>query len=108
MRIIQRHSVQLEIAVLFRRYFNSEYKPYRGSNNKPTYNINKKPNHPLNISRQLPKFITREVSDTLSSKDIFDKSISIVRMWFQRGVEVNAQRHNSSRRKKFKEQEGET
>ena len=56
--------------------YNSLYKPYRKPNNKLIY-INKQSNHPPNVLKQLPKSIAKRISDTSSSKDIFDKSISI-------------------------------
>ena len=56
--------------------YNNLYKPYRKPNNKPIY-INKQSNHPPNVLKQLPKSIAKRISDTSSSKDIFDKSISI-------------------------------
>ena len=55
---------------------NSLHKRYRKPNNKPTY-INKQSNHSPNILKQLPKSILKRISDTSSSKDIFDKSIPI-------------------------------
>ena len=63
------------LGVIFDLY-NSLYKPYRKPNNKPIY-INKQSNHPPNVLKQLPKSIANRISDTSSSKDIFDKSISI-------------------------------
>ena len=54
----------------------STSKPNRNPNNKPIY-INKQSNHPPNVLKQLPKCIAKRISDTSSSKDIFDKSISI-------------------------------
>ena len=56
--------------------YNNLYKPYRKPNNKPIY-VNKHLNHPPNVRNQLPKSIAKRISDTSSSKDIFDKSISI-------------------------------
>ena len=58
------------------RLSNNLYKPYRKPNNKPIY-INKQSNHPPNVLKQLPKSIAKRISNTSSSKDIFDKSISI-------------------------------
>ena len=55
---------------------NNLYKPYRKPNNKPIY-INKESNHPPNVLKQLPKSIAKRKSDASSSKDMFDKSISI-------------------------------
>ena len=55
---------------------NNLCKSYRKPNNKPVY-INKDSNHPPNVLKQLPKSIAKRISDTSSSKDIFDKSISI-------------------------------
>ena len=52
------------------------YKAYRKSNNSPIY-INKNSNHPLNILKQLPKSISKRVSETSSSEEIFNKSIKI-------------------------------
>ena len=52
------------------------YKPYRKPNDKPIC-INKQYNHPPNVLGQLPKSIAKRISDTSSSKDIFDKSTSI-------------------------------
>ena len=54
--------------------YNSLYKPYRKPYNKPIY-INKQSNHPPNVLKQLPKSIAKRISDTSSSKGIFDKSI---------------------------------
>ena len=56
--------------------YNNLYKSYRKPNNKPIY-INKQSNNPPNFLKQLPKSIAKRISDTSSSKDIFDKSISI-------------------------------
>ena len=56
--------------------YNRLYKPYRKPNNKPLY-INKQSNYPPNVLKELPKYIAKRISDTSSSKDIFDKSISI-------------------------------
>ena len=56
--------------------YNDLYKPSRKPNNKPIY-INKQSNHPPNILKQLPKSIAKRITDTSSSKDLFDKSISI-------------------------------
>ena len=56
--------------------YNNLYKPYRKPNNKAIC-INNQSNHPPNVLKQLPKSITKKISDTSSSKDIFDKSISI-------------------------------
>ena len=55
---------------------NSLYKPYRKPNNKPIC-VNKQSSHPPNVLKQLPKSITKRISDTSPSKNIFDKSISI-------------------------------
>ena len=51
------------------------YKPYRKPNNKLIF-INKLSNNLPNVLKQLPKSIAKIISDTTSSKDIFDKSIS--------------------------------
>ena len=56
--------------------YNNLYKPYRKPNKKPIY-INKQSKHPPNVLKQLPKSTAKKISDTSSSKDIFDKSISI-------------------------------
>ena len=56
--------------------YDSLYKPYRKPNNKPIY-INKQSNNSQNVLKQLPKSITKRVLDISTSKDIFDKSISI-------------------------------
>ena len=56
--------------------YNSLFNPYGKPNDKPIY-INKQSNHPPNFLKQLPKSVAKRISDTLSSKDIFDKSISI-------------------------------
>ena len=56
--------------------YNNLHKPYRKPNNKPIY-INKQSNHHPNVLEQLPKSIAKIISDTSSSKDTFDKSISI-------------------------------
>ena len=56
--------------------YNNLYKLYRKPKNKPIY-INKQSNHPPNVLKQLPKSITKRISDTSSSKDVFDKSILI-------------------------------
>ena len=45
-------------------------------NSKPIY-INEQSNHPLNVLKQLPKSTAKRISDTPSTKDIFDKSSSI-------------------------------
>ena len=55
---------------------NNGYKPYRKANDKPT-NINKSSNHPLSIFKQLTKSIEKRLSETSSSKDIFDKSLKL-------------------------------
>ena len=55
---------------------NNFYKPYRKPNNKTIY-INKQSNHLPNVLKQLPKSIPKRISDTSSSKDIFDKLILI-------------------------------
>ena len=55
--------------------YNSLYKQYRKPNNKPIY-INKQSNNFPNVLKQLPKSIAKIISDTTSSKNIFDKSIS--------------------------------
>ena len=52
------------------------YKPYRKANDKPTY-INKSSNHPRSILKQLIKSIEKRLSETSSSKDIFDKSLKL-------------------------------
>ena len=57
---------------------NYVYKPYRRANYKPTY-INKNSNHPPSILKQLIKSIEKKLSETSSSKDIFDKSLK----WYQ-------------------------
>ena len=46
-------------------------KPYQ----KP--NINKNSNHPPNILKQLPKSVVKRISETLSSEEIFNKSIKV-------------------------------
>ena len=56
--------------------YNSLYKPYRKPYNKPIY-TNKQSNHPPNVLKKLPKSIAKRISDTSSSKDIFDKSVLI-------------------------------
>ena len=56
--------------------YNNLYKPYRKPNNKPIY-TNKQSSHPPSVLKQLPKSIIKRMSDTSSSKEIFDKSISI-------------------------------
>ena len=56
--------------------YNSLYKPYRRPNNKTIY-INKQYNHPPNFLKQLPKSIVKRISDISSSKDLFNKSLSI-------------------------------
>ena len=53
---------------------NNVYRPFRKENNKPFY-INKHSNHPPSILKQLPKSIEKQISETSSNKDIFDKSI---------------------------------
>ena len=52
------------------------YKPYRKPNNSPIY-INKNSNHLQIIVKQLPKSIARQISETSSIEDIFNKSIKI-------------------------------
>ena len=52
------------------------YKPYQKPSNSPIY-INKNLNHPPNILKQLPKSIAKCISETLSSEEIFNKSIKI-------------------------------
>ena len=56
--------------------YNNLYKPYGKRNNKLIY-VSKQCNHPPNILKQLSKCIAQRISDTSSSKGIFDKSISI-------------------------------
>ena len=56
--------------------YNNLYKPYKKSNSKPIC-INKQSNHPPNVLKQLPESIAKRISDTSSSKDIFDKSTLI-------------------------------
>ena len=46
-------------------------KPYQ----KP--NITKNSNHPPNILKQLPKSVVKRISETLSSEEIFNKSIKV-------------------------------
>ena len=58
--------------------YNNLYKPYRKPYNNPIY-INKKSNHPPNFLKQLTKSIAKRISNTSSSKDIFDKWVSIYR-----------------------------
>ena len=55
---------------------NNVYKPYRNANGKPTY-MNKNSNHPPSILKQLTKSIKRTLSETSSSKNIFDKSLKV-------------------------------
>ena len=55
---------------------NNVYKTYRNANDKPTY-INKNSNHPPSILKQLTKSIEKRLSETSSSKDIFDKSLKV-------------------------------
>ena len=50
------------------------YKPYRKATDKPAY-INKNSNHPSSILEQLTKSVEKRLSETSSSKDIFDKSL---------------------------------
>ena len=50
------------------------YKSFLKENNKVIY-IKTHSNHPLSTLRKLPKSIEKWVSETLSDKDIFDKSI---------------------------------
>ena len=56
--------------------YNNLDKPYRKPINKSIF-ISKQSTHPPNVLKQLPKFIAKRISDTSSSKDLFDKSISI-------------------------------
>ena len=51
-------------------------KPYRKPNNSPIF-INENSNHSPNILKQLPKSIAKRISETLSSEEIFNKSIKI-------------------------------
>ena len=60
---------------------NNLYKLYREPTNKPIY-VNKHCNRLPNVLRQLPKFIAKRISDTSSSKDLFDKSILILQNAF--------------------------
>ena len=53
--------------------YNNLYKPYRKPNNKPIDIFN----HPPNALKQWSKSISKRMSNTSSSKDIFDKSIPI-------------------------------
>ena len=53
---------------------NNVYKPFRKENSKPTY-INKHSNHPPSILKQLPKSLEKRISETSSTKGIFDESI---------------------------------
>ena len=53
--------------------YNNLYKPYRKPNNKPIDIFN----HPPNVLKQLSKSISKIISNTSSSKDIFNKSIPI-------------------------------
>ena len=55
---------------------NNVYKRYRKVNDKPTY-INKSSNYPPSILKQLTKSIEKRLSETSSSKDIFDKSLKL-------------------------------
>ena len=55
---------------------NHLYKSCRKPDNKRIYK-NKQCNNSQNVLAVLPKFIAKRISDTSSSKDIFDKSISI-------------------------------
>ena len=52
---------------------NNLHKPYRKPNNKPIDIFN----HPPNVLKQLSKSISKRISNTSSSKDIFNKSIPI-------------------------------
>ena len=53
---------------------NNVYKPFGRENNKPIY-INKHSNHPPSILKQLPKSLEKRISETSSTKGIFDESI---------------------------------
>ena len=55
---------------------NNIYKPYYKANHKPTY-TNKNSNHPPNFLKQLKKSIGNRLSETLSSKYLFDKSLKL-------------------------------
>ena len=55
---------------------NNVYKPYRKTNDKPTY-INRNSNHPPSILKQLTKSIEKRLSESSSTKDIFDKSLKL-------------------------------
>ena len=84
---------------------NSLYKPYKKPNNKPIY-INKQSNHPPNVLKQLPKSIAKRISDTSSSKDIFDKSISIYQnALYERGFKEELKYKPSE--KSFQEENGQ-
>ena len=52
------------------------YKAYRKPNDSPIY-INKNLNHSAKILKQLPKSIAMHISETLSSEEIFNKSVKI-------------------------------
>ena len=52
------------------------YKPYQNHNNSPIH-INKDSNHPHNVLKQLLKSITKRLSETMSSEEIFKISIKI-------------------------------
>ena len=70
---------------------NNVYKPYRNANDKPTY-MNKNSNHPPSMLKQLTKSIEWRLSETSSSKDIFDKSLKV----YQGELKYNGNSNNNN------------
>ena len=88
----------------------SLYKANRKPNNKQIY-INKQFYHSPNVLKQLLKPIAKRISYTSSSKDIFDKSISIYQnALYESGFKEELKYATSDKslgKKMVKEQEGE-
>ena len=88
---------------------NNVYKPYRKANDKPTY-INKSSNHPPSILKQLTKSIEKRLSETSSSKDIFETFLKLYQdalkdSGFSNGlgyVENNNNTNNNKQKRKRK------
>ena len=55
---------------------NNVYKTYRKPKDEPTY-INKNSNHPPSILKKLTKSTEKRLSETSSSKEIFEKSLKL-------------------------------
>ena len=88
---------------------NNIFKPYRKTNDKPTY-INKSSNHPPNILKKLTKSIEKRLSETSSSKDLFETPLKLYQGALKdsgfskdlRYVENNSNTNDNKRKRKWK------